>query len=101
METITLNCVAVKHSAYCSRASHNAILRAPTVAAHRSSTPAAPLHIETVVDHGLDVERCGRGARSMRSHGWCSQYGIVRRPRAVRRVLDGDAVECDCFHRSD
>jgi hypothetical protein len=22
-------------------------------------------------------------------------------PRAGRGVLDGDAVECDCFHRSD
>ena len=51
METITLNYVDVKYRCGLLEASRSAILRATTVAAPRSSIPATPLHVQTVVDH--------------------------------------------------
>jgi DNA-binding GntR family transcriptional regulator len=93
METITLNCVDVKHAAASAR-SHTAILRATTVAAPRSSIPSTPLHIETVVDHVYASLREGildgtlpHGSR-LPQGSLAQDFGVSRTPlrEALRRL---------------
>ena len=94
METITLNHVDVKYRCGLLEASRSAILRATTVAAPRSSIPATPLPIETVVDHVYAALREGildgtlaHGTR-LPQGSLAQDFGVSRTPlrEAVRRL---------------
>ena len=94
METITLNYVDVKYRCGLLEASRSAILRATTVAAPRSSIPATPLHVQTVVDHVYAALREGildgtlaHGTR-LPQGSLAQDFGVSRTPlrEALRRL---------------